>query len=221
MKKTNTKNNTNPPQDNIKKKIPHLEWAVNSRYQNQLCAVKLLKLFEGYKSQFKSQKWSRIAQNLVAVSFSLWRAAFLADKISKRSIVLIHAKTFLVKIVEDNAISYPQDRNSNEWTFNYYTKSAKHALIEICKNSKNSVPPFEERTRNPKERWEYYQELLEKIVEGLTTEARKQRDQERAKKRAQKAKATGLSARERKKKSRAFTIGSRKGKTQSEIKPPL
>src|SRR6266436_4940320 len=104
------------------KKLEHLEWAVESRARNQRCAVRLLRLFMEYEEQWKTQRWARAAQDLLSVSFSLWRAAFLADKTAKRAAVFSHATDFLEKIIEDNAISYLQDRKCNEWTFNYYTR---------------------------------------------------------------------------------------------------
>ena len=100
---------------NQTKKIQHLRWAVESRARNQRSSVALLSLFMEYEAQWKTSHWARAAQDLLAVSFSLWRAAFLADKTAKRIAVVSHATEFLEKIVEDNAISYVQDRKCNEW----------------------------------------------------------------------------------------------------------
>jgi hypothetical protein len=168
----------------VQSKLEHLEWAIQSRAKNQRCALRLLVLFKEHENKWKSKKWSRAAQNLIAVSFSLWRAAFLADKTSKRADVFEHGRDFLERIIEDNAISYPQDKSSREWTFNYYTRNAKSALQELSKYWPENVPLYNGQTRNPMERWDYCQALLEEAVtnfESLLTEqaAKKHRAQER------------------------------------------
>jgi hypothetical protein len=76
-------------------RLKHLEWAIRSRYNDQKVCLKLLTLFEGHTAFWKSQKNSRAAQELTAVAFSLWRAAFLAEKEGGRMLVLDSAKKFL------------------------------------------------------------------------------------------------------------------------------
>ena len=61
-------------------KLEHLEWAIKSRAQNQRSCLTLLTLFENYSEFWKERKTARAAQDLVSVAFSLWRAAFLAEK---------------------------------------------------------------------------------------------------------------------------------------------
>jgi hypothetical protein len=78
-------------------KIKHLSWAVESRAKNQRSAVKLYRLFSEHEEHWKSKSMSVAAQSLLSVSFSLWRAAFLADKTAKRAAVFSHAKIFLEK----------------------------------------------------------------------------------------------------------------------------
>jgi hypothetical protein len=68
-----------------KTNLEHLEWAIQSRAKNQITSLRLLRLFEEHESTWKTSKFARAAQDLIAVSFSLWRAAFLADKTSKRA----------------------------------------------------------------------------------------------------------------------------------------
>ncbi len=147
------------------KKLEHLEWAIESRAQNQRCAVRLLRLFVEYEEKWKTKSWAGAAQGLLSVTFSLWRAAFLADKVAKRSLVFSHAMAFLEKIIEDNAISYPQDRKCNEWTFNYYTTNARAALEMLNKHWPDQVPVYKGRRLTPTERWRYCQGLLDEAVE--------------------------------------------------------
>ena len=153
----------------VPNKIAHLKWAIESRARNQVCALRLLALFRKHESKWKSKKYARAAQDLVAVSFSLWRAAFLADKTSKRAAVFEHGRAFLEHVIEDNAISYPQDKNSREWTFNYYTRNARFSLNELARSWEGVVPPYVGGTRKPAERWDYCQSLLDQAVENFET----------------------------------------------------
>src|ERR1700733_7920587 len=152
-------------------KLEHLRWAVNSRARNQSCAVQLLTLFRQHEARWKTKKWSGAAQDLLSVSFSLWRAAFLADKTGQRSEVLDDAIEFLENIIEDNAISYPQDKRSKEWTFNYYTRNARAALENLHRFWPELVPEYEGKKRNARQRWEYCQELLQVAVAGFEATA--------------------------------------------------
>jgi hypothetical protein len=52
-------------------------------------------LFEAYEKQWTSRYDAPIAQDLIAVAFSLWRTAFLADKTGKRTEVFKDGKNFL------------------------------------------------------------------------------------------------------------------------------
>lgn len=187
-------------------KLQHLQWAVGSRTRNQQCAVHLLRLFMEYEAQWKTRRWARAAQDLLAVSFSLWRAAFLADKTAKRTAVFSHATEFLEKIIEDNAISYVQDRKCNEWTFNYYTRNARASLEMLNKYWPNEVPSYVGRKRTPVERWDYCQELLNKAVKGFEIAAESILTKQGA---TRKGRETRLAAKVRKRKSRAITIAQR------------
>jgi hypothetical protein len=110
----------------------HLEWLIQSRMRNQNACLRLFNTFEKYPEQAKSQTFRAHSQTLVAVGFSLWRAAFLADKTGDREAVFADARIFLAKLLTDNAINYPQDRGSREWTFNYYMTNANDALLKLA-----------------------------------------------------------------------------------------
>ena len=154
----------------------HLEWLVKSRAANQLAALKLFKLLEKYPDKMKSKELSHIAQNLVAVCFSLWRAAFLADKVGTRHAVLEDARAFLGKMLTDNAITYPQDRGAREWTFNYYMNNAKDNLLHLSKHwetietvlsSKKKVIKGDGTTLS-RRRWNRHQLAFETAIDCLT-----------------------------------------------------
>jgi len=194
------------------KKLEHLEWAVESRARNQLCSVRLLRLFIEFEEQWKTQRWARAAQDLLSVSFSLWRAAFLADKTAKRAAVFSHATDFLEKIIEDNAISYLQDRKCNEWTFNYYTRNARAALETLRKYWPEQVSAYAGKKRTPTERWRYCQELLDAAVSNFEVAARTIRAKKTS---GRQAKETRLAAKVRRRKVREITFAGRKAKNQA------
>ncbi len=148
-------------------KLKHLDWAIKSRSANQMCSLRLLTLFYHFEEHWKTKKFSRAAQDLTAVSFSLRRAAFLADKTGKRGIVFEQGKAFLELLIEDNAISYPQDKKSREWTFNYYTRNARSSLEILHKFWPDAVPAYDGKKRNAIVRWEYCQQLLNEAVTGF------------------------------------------------------
>src|SRR5438128_1496600 len=112
--------------------LEHLTWLVESRYANQSAAVRLFNLLETHLTKVRSKRFSTTSQRMVSVCFSLWRAAFLSDKTGKRSAVVDDAKTFLGKMLTDNAITYPQDRSTREWTFNYYMVNEESILLKLA-----------------------------------------------------------------------------------------
>ena len=188
--------------------LEHLEWAIKSRAKNQRACLDLLRLFEEYEDIWKTKDYSKAAQDLIAIAFSLWRAAFLAEKSGKRSEVFAHGRDFLAKLIEDNAISYVQGKNALEWTFNYYTKNARSSLT-LLYSYWEEVPKYQGKARPARERWDYCQELLDTAIKSfeasLSTKASDL--EERAKARKVKQEAG-----ERRAKSRAITLAARSKK---------
>lgn len=145
----------------------HFQWLVDARHRNQTCALKLRSLLKDYEKNWKTKQHSLSAQELISVSFSLWRAVFLADKTGKRSAVFDDGLSFIERVIEDNAIAYPQDKAMREWSFNYYTRAARYSLEFLHANWPNVCPKYVKATRGPKERWEYCQRLLEESADGF------------------------------------------------------
>lgn len=196
-------------------KLKHLEWAIRSRAANQACSLKLLNLFSDYPHIWKTKRYARAAQDLVAVAFSLWRAAFLADKSGRRSEVFSHGKSFLEKLIEDNAIAYVQDKNSREWTFNYYTRNARSSLQILARYWPETAPSYEGKKLGPTARWEYCQKLFEEAVAGfekLLATKRKKTPLSAAL-----SKPTPLSARQKRAKVRKLTLADRATATLTEV----
>jgi hypothetical protein len=186
--------------------LDHLAWAIKSRSSNQIYSLRLLTLFSKYDQIWKRKRFARAAQDLTAVAFSLWRAAFLAEKTGKRADVFSHGKSFLQRVIEDNIISYPQDKASREWTFNYYTRNARASLQLLNKYWPEVVPVYEGKKRNATARWEYCQRLLDEAVTGfekLLHDKKLNEDQ------AQQAKTVRVERKKRRARVRAITLAER------------
>jgi len=158
-----------PKTDNLTPE--HLGWLVESRASNQRAALRLFTLIEKHPEGSKSKEFLRKTQTLIAACFSLWRAAFLADKTGRRHAVLADAKAFLGRMLTDNAINYPQDRSAREWTFNYYMNNARDSLLELAKewNAVNTVLSAHKKvtkgTTVSSRRWDRHQRALEVAIE--------------------------------------------------------
>ncbi len=164
--------------------LDHLAWAIESRARNQRSSLRLLRLFRTYEHFWKTQDLSKATQDLIGVAFSLWRAAFLADKVAKREAVFSHGIDFLEKIIDSNSISFATDKASNEWTFNYYAKSARMSLTLLADNWEG-FPRYDAVRKSPMERWDHSQDLFEQILdcfEAMLTRKQAELDRIEAKK---------------------------------------
>ena len=139
----------------------HLKWLVESRKQNQEVAAHLYTLLT--PKCWKSASLGYEAKTLVSIGFSLWRAAFLADKSGALAETNDHSKWFLGEILETNAINFPQDKKAKGFTFNYYLANVRFRLVEF----KDDHRSFDVDARllkrggliklKPAERWRAYQ----------------------------------------------------------------
>lgn len=154
------------PQKPTNLSLDHLQWLVKSRNENQQCALQLYELLTSRSKEVTEGKYQNFAQDLVGISFSLWRAAFLADKTGKGGLPLTAAKSFLRTVIVDNAINYAHDKQEREWTFNYYMSNVRRTICDLNQHEKYAhlVPEWEYADRSPRERWAYGQSLLCKIV---------------------------------------------------------
>lgn len=150
---------------------PHLEWLIQSRMRNQNACLRLFNIFEAHSERARNSDFRAHSQNLVSVGFSLWRAAFLADKTGQREAVFADARAFLAQLLTNNAINYPQDRAAREWTFNYYMTNAKNALLELSSkwDEVATVLSKYERvtkgTTNSRRRWNRHQNAFETALD--------------------------------------------------------
>lgn len=155
----------------------HLEWLIESRAANQRSTLSLHALLDThFEALHQSPDQAKVIQLLAAVCFSLWRAAFLADKTGIREDTLDDVRNFLGKMLTDNAITYPQDRTSREWTFNYYMNSARSFLLEPAKvwpvvaDTLSSKKTVKNGTSSSSRRWDRHQEALCVALENFQSE---------------------------------------------------
>jgi hypothetical protein len=108
----------------------HFEWLVAARSRNQANLLRLQTFskqpqFDGLAAD---EIWRSVFSLLVGAEFSLWRGAFLVDIQRTWPTVLADAKKLLETLVRDNAVNYPQDRNTREWMSGYYLNNARLRL---------------------------------------------------------------------------------------------
>jgi hypothetical protein len=146
----------------------HLKWLVESRKKNQEVSARLYDLLT--RKCWKKGRLGYEAKTLVGIGFSLWRAAFLADKSGELKETNDHATYFLGEMLETNAIAFTQDRKARGFTFNYYLANVRFRLAEY----KNDNPDFEVDPRllkkgklknmSPTDRWRAFQQAFEDAV---------------------------------------------------------
>jgi len=146
----------------------HLKWLVESRKQNQEVSARLYELMT--PKCWKKPRLGYEAKTLIGIGFSLWRAAFLADKSGELKETNDHAKYFLGEMLETNAIAFTQDKKARGFTFNYYLANVRYRLAEYKKDN----PDFEVdhrllkkgklKTMPPTDRWRAFQKAFEEAV---------------------------------------------------------
>jgi hypothetical protein len=150
----------------------HLQWLVDSRCKNQKVTLELyLAIKNNAVSINKDIRLAELAQELAAVAFSLWRAVFLSNLSEEVERQMIHVESFLSTLISHNAIAFPQDLLSREWTFPYYLKNARNRLLEIARQAPVEILNVEDveiAARSAKEDWTITHDALSKAVARFT-----------------------------------------------------
>ena len=102
------------------------EWLVPSRSKIQDELLELRRAFQRRGDLVDSPE-ARVLALLVGVGFSLWRAVFIAEEGLDPDLNLVRARSFLDKVIFDNAIAFKDDKNS--WSFGYYLNNSRYRLI--------------------------------------------------------------------------------------------
>jgi hypothetical protein len=148
-----------------------LHWLVESRRQNQKVSADLYELLLTTPKCWKNRKLEYEAKTLISIGFSLWRAAFLANRPEKQARTNKHATWLLGEMLETNAISFPQDRKSKAFTFNFYIANVRFRLKEFKEDNRDFK--VDERllekwklpkTMSHEDRWLLYQEAFADAV---------------------------------------------------------
>jgi hypothetical protein len=151
----------------------HLKWLVESRRRNQEVCARLYGLLT--PKCWKNSDLGYDAKTLVSIGFSLWRAAFLADKSGQLRETNEHAIYFLGEMLETNAITFTQDKKAKGFTFNYYLANVRFRLSEYKKDNENfEVDPNllergKLRSLRPAARWRAFQQAFEDAVSHFET----------------------------------------------------
>ncbi len=147
----------------------HLTWLVKSRSDNQKTTLKLYLAIERNKQSVERNiAYAEVAQELAAIAFSLWRAVFLSDLTEDVETQMIDVQRFLGTLISHNTIAYQQDRNSREWTFQYYLNNARERLLAIAGRKPLPILNVNEidiGARSAKEDWEIAERALSKAIE--------------------------------------------------------
>lgn len=109
------------------------DWLVESRSRIQCLLLELYKFLKDNRGKLVQRKFERsVFGLLVGTAFSLWRAAFLVSQADRDwPNILKQAEDFLDILVEDNAINYPQDKKTRNWTVGYYLNNARYRLVRV------------------------------------------------------------------------------------------
>jgi len=108
----------------------NFDWLVKARASNQEVLLRLHRFAKENSERLQCDPTGRsVFALLVGASFSLWRAAFLSDASRKWSTTINDATVLLERLVRDNAVAYPQDRETREWMSGYYLNSAQWRLL--------------------------------------------------------------------------------------------
>lgn len=168
-----------PSQKNEDLSHEHLAWLVTNRSRNQASALRLHGLLEKYEAEINTDQVQNIAQALVSINFSLWRAVFLTDIATSQGFggVLDGSRHFLKKLILDNAIAYPLDRTARDWSFHYYAANARYRLDALrdtrswCKNEATentySLDTRSEGAAHARRVWLNHQERLELSISAF------------------------------------------------------
>ena len=116
----------------VTRERPDYPWLISRRSQIQetLLALHDLIATDDDRSALENDPVRRKTFGLLmGAAFSLWRAAFLSHGEHEWPPVLRHAKTFLERLLRDNAIAYTQDQETRDWTAGYYLNNAMFRLV--------------------------------------------------------------------------------------------
>ena len=144
----------------------HFDWLVEGRSRNQRSTAALYAIIESHSLlMMEKVAYQRLAQDLAAVAFSLWRAVFLSDLTGDLGDQLADVTVFLSNLIAHNTVLYQTDYNSREWAFTYYLTNAQHRLSLIAAwQPRSAAAQISGGTRTAKEEWSDAQSALDLAI---------------------------------------------------------
>ncbi len=162
----------------------NFDWLIRARASNQQILLRLYRFGKEHEDQLKDDATDRsVFALLVGASFSLWRAAFLTDASRQWPTIMEDATKLLERLVRDNAVAYPQDRETRQWMAGYYLNNAQWRLLEAwrylrSRHSSQAVPAAVTRLQQiedvaterekPSVLWEASESALLEMLEIMT-----------------------------------------------------
>jgi hypothetical protein len=129
------------------KKFPtKLQWRIDRRALVQALLFDLWSFLDRHSEfwQGPDDFW-HMMNRLVAIGFSLWRAAFLTDASGERKEIQSQTKEFIEKVLTHNAITFADDHKMSELTMLYYNNNARYRLERMVRHNPNlaQLPSFQ------------------------------------------------------------------------------
>ena len=149
----------------------HFDWLVEARSRNQRSTAALYKIIEQHALTLeKNVVFQGLAQNLTAVTFSLWRAVFLSDLTGDLGNQLADVRRFLRSLIAHNTVLYQTDFTSREWAFRYYLHNAVFRLKGIPEAMSPSIQDADSlwpAAGSAKDEWIEAQQALEMAISNF------------------------------------------------------
>jgi hypothetical protein len=114
--------------------VDYLKWVIDKRADVQRVMHHLYKVLDDpilMRVMDEDALSRKIVQLLVGASFSLWRAIFLAEGPRTWLEATSDAKPFLRRVLADNIIGYPDEKNAAKWTVGLYLTNAELRLYLV------------------------------------------------------------------------------------------
>jgi hypothetical protein len=112
--------------------VTYTDWLIESRHKVQRLMADLYNFSKQHPALAERENSDRLVYgHLVAIAFSLWRAAFLADKSRDWSDVFPNLEKALEKLITDNSFLYPDEKASGSWSVTYYLQNARLRIFYL------------------------------------------------------------------------------------------
>lgn len=158
----------------------HFDWLLRARAESQQLLLRLLRLGTDRATMLEQdQGHAFIFALLVGAAFSLWRAAFLSDVGRHWPEITADANKLLAKLIVDNTINYPQDRDTKQWMGGYYLNNTRFRLMRAADRLRSDsaaeaalqeVEKLDEAgisAREPKEEWDLLRGALSQLISAF------------------------------------------------------